>query len=115
MKSILMTASAIAVMAAVSPAAAGTLDTVKERGAVRCGVSGESAGFSAPSDSGEWRGLDVDYCRAVAAAVFGDGSKVQFVALTSKERFAAKDWLARRSASSKSCSSRLRCVMLVTL
>jgi general L-amino acid transport system substrate-binding protein len=89
MKRILMTASAIAVMAAVSPATAGTLDTVKERGAVRCGVSGESAGFSAPSDSGEWRGLDVDYCRAVAAAVFGDGSKVQFVALTSKERFAA--------------------------
>ncbi|MHC5307152.1 amino acid ABC transporter substrate-binding protein [Bartonella sp. LJL80] len=73
----------------VSSASAGTLDDVKARGFVQCGVSTGLVGFSIPDEKGEWTGFDVDYCRAVAAAVFGDGKKVKFVPLSSKERFTA--------------------------
>jgi general L-amino acid transport system substrate-binding protein len=66
-----------------------TLDTVKQRGTLSCGVNIGLAGFSAPDDKGNWTGLDVDYCRAIAAAVLGDGSKVKFVPTTAKERFTA--------------------------
>ena len=66
-----------------------TLDTVKSRGMVNCGVGTGTPGFSAPDDKGNWTGLDVDFCRAVAAAVFGDASKVSFKPLTAKERFTA--------------------------
>jgi general L-amino acid transport system substrate-binding protein len=72
-----------------SGAYAGTLDDVKAKGFVQCGVSTGLAGFSNPDDKGEWSGIDVDFCRAVAAAVFGDGSKVKFTALSAKERFTA--------------------------
>lgn len=67
----------------------GTLENVKKRGKLNCGVSGGLAGFSAPDSSGKWKGLDVDMCRAVAAAVFGNAKKVKFVSLTAKERFTA--------------------------
>ncbi|WP_330925200.1 amino acid ABC transporter substrate-binding protein [Candidatus Sororendozoicomonas aggregata] len=68
---------------------AGTLDSVKERKYLTCGVSTGLAGFSSPDSEGEWSGLDVDVCRAVAAATLGDENKVKFIPLTAKERFTA--------------------------
>lgn len=79
--------AALGVMA--SAASAATLDDVKAKGFVQCGVNTALAGFSAPDDKGEWTGLDVDFCRAVAAAVFGDGTKVKFTPLSAKDRFTA--------------------------
>src|SRR6266704_5821387 len=72
-----------------SSASAATLDTVKQRGTLVCGVSTGFAGFSAPDSQGNFRGLDVDYCRAIAAAVLGDPTKVKFVPLSAKDRFTA--------------------------
>jgi len=69
-------------------AAAATLDAVKQRGTLVCGVSEGILGFSAPTDAG-WAGFDVDLCRALAAAVFGDAGKVRYVSLTADGRFAA--------------------------
>jgi general L-amino acid transport system substrate-binding protein len=66
-----------------------TLKTVKDRGMLSCGVSQGLPGFSAPDDKGEWTGLDVDVCRAIAAAVFNDPTKVKFVPLSAKDRFTA--------------------------
>ena len=80
-------AAAFGLMA--SAAFAGTLDVVKAKGFVQCGVNTALAGFSAPDDKGEWTGLDVDFCRAVAAAIFGDGTKVKFTPLSAKDRFTA--------------------------
>lgn len=68
---------------------ADTLEDVRVRGELRCGVNTGLAGFSAPDDKGEWQGLDVDFCRVVAAAIFNDPAKVQFVPLSAKERFTA--------------------------
>jgi general L-amino acid transport system substrate-binding protein len=65
------------------------LDTVKSRGNLSCGVSTGVPGFSFPDDKGNWSGLDVEYCRAIAAAVLNDPSKVSFKPLTAKERFTA--------------------------
>lgn len=66
-----------------------TLDDVKARGYLKCGVSQSLPGFSFPEDDGTWTGLDVDVCRAVSAAIFGDASKVRFTPLSAKERFTA--------------------------
>lgn len=66
-----------------------TLDGVRSRGFVRCGVSTGLAGFSAVDRQGEWHGLDVDLCRAIAVAVLGDATKVRFTPLTSAQRFTA--------------------------
>lgn len=74
---------------AAMPALAATLDDVKSRGTLSCGVSGGLPGFSAPNDKGEMTGIDADVCYALAAAVFGDKSKVKFTNLTAKERFTA--------------------------
>jgi general L-amino acid transport system substrate-binding protein len=86
-------ATAILALAAAASIATGarsaTLDEVKERGELRCGVNIGLAGFSAPDDKGEWHGLDVDFCRAVASAIFKDPTKVSFVPLSAKERFTA--------------------------
>lgn len=68
---------------------ADTLDSVKEKGHVQCGVSTGLPGFSNADASGNWQGLDVDVCRAVAAAVLGDAGKVKYTPLTAKERFTA--------------------------
>jgi general L-amino acid transport system substrate-binding protein len=76
-------------VASIAGAAAGTLDTVKQRGTLVCGVSAGFAGFSAPDSQGNYKGLDVDYCRALAAAVLGDPAKVRYVALTAQNRFTA--------------------------
>ena len=70
-------------------ASAATLDNVKARGQLICGVSTGLPGFSNPNDKNVWAGIDVDTCRAVAAAVFGDASKVKYTPLTAKERFTA--------------------------
>lgn len=75
--------------ASASAADAATLDTVKGRGTLVCGVSTGFAGFSTPDSQGNYKGLDVDYCRALAAAVLGDATKVRFVALTAQNRFTA--------------------------
>ena len=68
---------------------AGTLDDVKAKGYIQAGVNGDLFGFGKPDAKGEWKGLDVDTARAVAAAVFGDASKVKFTPLTAKTRFTA--------------------------
>src|SRR5215471_19943275 len=95
-----------ATLAALSSTAlaegAGTLDTVKQRGVLICGVTQGIPGFSNPDDQGNWTGLDVDMCRAVAAAVFNDATKVKFTPLSAKDRFTALqsgeiDVLARNS------------------
>ncbi|MCW8916006.1 MAG: amino acid ABC transporter substrate-binding protein [Magnetovibrio sp.] len=70
-------------------ASAGTLEDVKKRGTLSCGVSTGLPGFSIQDEKGNWTGLDVDTCRAVAAAVLADANKVRFVPLTAKERFTA--------------------------
>ncbi|HYP86086.1 amino acid ABC transporter substrate-binding protein [Variovorax sp.] len=83
-------AISLALSFVAAPAFAGkTLDTVKQRGSLKCGVTNGVAGFSAPDTQGRWAGLDVDSCRAIAAAVLGDGNKVEFVPLNSQQRFAA--------------------------
>ena len=66
-----------------------TLDAVKGKGYVQCGVNTGLAGFSQPDSRGVWKGIDVDLCRAVAAAVFGDDSKVRYTPLTAQQRFTA--------------------------
>ena len=77
-------------MAAALPAHAGkTLDAIKARGQVVCGVNTGLAGFSAADSSGNWSGLDVDVCRAVAAAALGDATKVKYVPLNAQQRFTA--------------------------
>jgi len=74
---------------ALTARAGETLDAVKSRGRLRCGVSEGIAGFSEKNASGRWSGLDADFCRAVAAAVLGDAEKVAFVPLKASERFPA--------------------------
>ena len=82
--------SVFAAAAFVSSAVtAGTLDDVKKKGFVQCGVSQGLPGFSNPDSSGNWTGIDVDVCRAVAAATLGDASKVKYSPLSNKERFTA--------------------------
>ncbi|OBS09319.1 amino acid ABC transporter substrate-binding protein [Acidihalobacter prosperus] len=76
-------------MAAGAAHAGATFDAVKKKGYVQCGVSTGLPGFSNADDKGQWKGMDVDVCRAVAAAMFGDASKVRYTPLTAKERFTA--------------------------
>lgn len=66
-----------------------TLNTVKQRGILNCGANGTLAGFGLPDAQGNWTGLDVEFCRAIAAAIFNDPSKVKFVPLSAKDRFTA--------------------------
>jgi len=80
---------AVAAGLSVQAASAQTLKTVKDRGMLSCGVSQGLPGFSSPDDKGNWTGLDVDVCRAIAAAVFGDATKVKYVPLSAKDRFTA--------------------------
>jgi general L-amino acid transport system substrate-binding protein len=81
--------SAVFSIAAWGTVHAGTLDDVKAAGQVKCGINTGLPGFAYTDDSGKWTGFDVAYCRAVAAAVFGDPSKVKYVNLTGKNRFPA--------------------------
>lgn len=89
MRRIKIAATILLTFAGVQAAQADTLDIVKNRGAVHCGVTTGFAGFSAPDSKGEWQGLDVDLCRAIAAATLGDASKFKPVPLNSQQRFTA--------------------------
>jgi len=100
-KSVFLGALTVAGMTA-GVAAAGTLDDVKARGTLNCGVTTGLVGFAAPDANGEWKGFDVAVCRAVAAAVLGDSTAVEFVPTTGKTRFTALasgeiDMLARNT------------------
>ncbi|SLN56615.1 amino acid ABC transporter substrate-binding protein [Ruegeria meonggei] len=100
-KSVILGAATIAGLAA-GAAMAGTVDDVKARGKLNCGVTTGLVGFAAPDANGEWKGFDVAVCRAVAAAVLGDASAVEFVPTTGKTRFTALasgeiDMLARNT------------------
>jgi len=87
---ILAAAAVIASAGASGAVQAGeTLDAVKDRDMLRCGVNTGLAGFSIADDQGNWTGLDVDYCRAVAAAVLGDADKVEYTPLSAQQRFTA--------------------------
>jgi general L-amino acid transport system substrate-binding protein len=87
----LATAFAIATVLAFGVQAAGaqTLKAVKDRGQLVCGANGSLAGFGIPDPQGNWTGFDVDFCRAIAAAIFNDPPKVKFVPLTAANRFTA--------------------------
>ena len=76
-------------VAAVSAASAGTLDDVKAKGFIQCGSNTSLIGFGFPDEQNNWTGLDVDFCRALAAAIFNDPTKVKFTPLSAKERFTA--------------------------
>jgi general L-amino acid transport system substrate-binding protein len=90
MKRIIGTLALVAaVFAAQTASAQTTLKTVKDRGILNCGANGTLAGFGLPDAQGKWTGLDVDICRAVAAAIFNDDKKVKYVALSAKDRFTA--------------------------
>lgn len=83
-------AGALALACASQAAVAGpTLDAVKKKGYVQCGLTDGVSGFSATNSKGEWEGMDVDICRAVAAAVFGDPTKFKGTALSTQQRFTA--------------------------
>ena len=93
---------------AASSACAQTLATVKARGALSCGSNPGLAGFGLPDAQGNWSGLDVEFCRAIAAAIFDDPKKVKFVPLTAKDRFTALqsgevDVLARNTTWTPAC------------
>jgi general L-amino acid transport system substrate-binding protein len=86
----LLAATAVAAAAVTAPAHAGkTLDAIKARGQLVCGVNTGLAGFSAADSQGNWSGLDVDVCRAIAAAILGDGTKVKWVPLNAQQRLTA--------------------------
>ena len=85
----LVVALACATALSAQTASAQTLKTVTDRGMLSCGVSQGLPGFSSPDDKGNWTGLDVDVCRALAAAIFNDPTKVKFVPLSAKDRFTA--------------------------
>ena len=102
MKKLLLTLSILIVALFSVVAHASTLDDVKARGKLLCGVNTGLLGFAAMDANGAWAGFDVDFCRAVAAAVLGDGTKVDFVPLSAQERFdklksGAVDVLARNT------------------
>jgi general L-amino acid transport system substrate-binding protein len=87
---LLLALAAAYMVAAAAPASAGpTLAAVQERGFLKCGVNTGLLGFSAIDQQGEWSGLDVDFCRAFAAAVLGDGNAVELIPLGTEARFAA--------------------------
>ena len=81
----MLAATVVALLGA--PSSAGTLNDVMIRGFVKCGVSEGLAGFSKQDGNGTWRGIDVDICRAVAAAIFGDPEQAQYTPLPAKDRF----------------------------
>ena len=85
----LTTATTVLLLTAGAAHAGATLNAIKERGFIKCGVSDGLPGFSFADEKGNYSGIDVDVCRAVAAAVFGDSTKVKFTPLPAKERFTA--------------------------
>jgi general L-amino acid transport system substrate-binding protein len=99
-------------VAATGASAQATLNNVKQKGFVACGSNPALAGFGVPDAQGNWTGLDVDFCRAIAAAIFDDPTKVRFTPLTAKDRFTALqsgevDVLARNSTATMSRDTQL--------
>ena len=88
-KCVTFVVAAAALAIGATAASAGTLDQVKQRGTLNCGSNPGLAGFGMPDDKGHWTGLDVDLCRAIAAAIFNDPNKVKFIPLTATDRFTA--------------------------
>ena len=88
-KKILPLIAGAALALSAANASAATLDDVKAKGFIQCGVNTGLLGFASTNDKGEWAGFDIDYCKAVAAAVFGDATKVRFSPLNATERFTA--------------------------
>src|SRR3954468_24371140 len=86
-RNLLVLGPALTLSLSAETASAQTLKTVKDRGSLICGVSQGLAGFSTPDDKGSWTGLDVDLCRAVAAAILNDPTKVKYTPLSAKDRF----------------------------
>ena len=80
---------ALLLAVAAQGASAQTLKAVKDRGMLNCGANGTLAGFGLPDAQGKWTGLDVDFCKAIAAAVLNDAEKVKYVPLSAKDRFTA--------------------------
>jgi len=114
MKQVKYVVAGIALLAGMATAASAgeVLDKVKAAGKVTCGVNTGLAGFAAPNDQGVWAGLDIDLCRAVAAAVFGDSNKVEYKPLNAEQRFTALqsgevDMLSRNSTWTLSRDSQL--------
>jgi general L-amino acid transport system substrate-binding protein len=115
----IVVAATAALHATSAAAQSPTLEAVRARGALRCGVSTGFPGFAAPDAQGRWRGLDVDACRAVAAAALGDAARVQYVALTAVQRFTALqsgeiDMLARNATWTLSRATQLGLDFVVT-
>ncbi len=88
-RAILSLALATAFGLSASAAMGQTLKTIQSRGVLNCGANGNLAGFGLPDAQGNWTGFDVDYCRAIAAAIFNDPTKVKFIPLSAKDRFTA--------------------------
>src|SRR5262250_395770 len=86
-RAIFLLGGIVGVSLCAGAAPAQTLKAVKDRGALVCGVSQGLSGFSNPDDKGNWTGFDVDFCRALAAAILSDPSKVKFMPLSAKDRF----------------------------
>ncbi|HET6619308.1 MAG TPA: amino acid ABC transporter substrate-binding protein [Dongiaceae bacterium] len=114
MKHLKTLAVGVALIAGMSTAAhaASTLESVKAAGKLKCGVNTGLAGFAAPNDQGVWSGLDIDLCKAIAAAVLGDASKVEYKPLNAEQRFTALqsgevDVLARNTTWTLSRDSQL--------
>jgi general L-amino acid transport system substrate-binding protein len=114
-------AAAAAILCAPLLAHAGTtLDTIRQKGQLRCGVNTGLLGFSAPDSQGKWTGIDADFCRAVATAILGDPNKVQFVPTNAQNRFTALqsgevDMLSRNTTWTSSRDSTLGSVFAGTL
>jgi general L-amino acid transport system substrate-binding protein len=105
-------ALALPLLTQAASAQSSRLDVVKARGILRCGVNPNFVGFSLPDNAGQWRGFDVDMCRAVAAAALGDATKAQFIPLSAKDRFTALqtgeiDMLARNASWTLSRNTKL--------
>jgi general L-amino acid transport system substrate-binding protein len=120
-KSILKSLAVTAMAAAPVLAMAGpTIDSIKQRGALRCGVNTGLLGFSAPDAAGKWTGLDADFCKAVATAILGDPNKVQYVPTTAQNRFTTLqsgeiDMLSRNTTWTSSRDSTMGSVFAGTL
>src|SRR3981189_2019351 len=86
-REIFLFSATVALVYSVAAASCQTLKAVKDRGSLLCGVSQGLPGFSNPDDKGNWTGFDVDFCRALAAAILNDPTKVKFTPLSAKDRF----------------------------
>src|SRR5215208_5982235 len=101
-----------ATLMASAASAQATLNNVKQKGFLSCGSNPGLAGFGVPDAQGNWTGFDVDFCRAVAAAIFNDPTKVRFIPLSAKDRFTALqsgevDVLVRNSTATLSRDTQL--------